>query len=170
MYFCEINLICWVMKMKCLTYLLLSVITLGFLFTSCDGDDSAYSQNIEGHWIYLGTKTDVHVTDTTIRKMVDDYILNRGKENKISYEFKNDRTYYFYQNNDDPMKGIFKPIDMDYFIMDDIRGMKTVAREDTIIYVVSDLRKEIARELNIDEYKLVKAMATDTFKRGLFSE
>lgn len=158
------------MKMKHLTYLLLSVITLGFLLTSCDGDDSAYSQSIEGHWVYLGTKADVHVTDTTIKKMVDDYISNRNKEYKVSYEFKNDRTYYYYQNYDDPMKGIFKPIDKDYFIMDDLRGMKTVAREDTIIYVVSDLRKEIARELDIDEYKLVKAMATDTFRRGLFSE
>lgn len=158
------------MRMNCLTYLLLSVITLGVLFASCDGEDNAYSQDIEGHWVYIGTKADVHVTDTAIKKMVDDYILNRDKEYKMSYEFKNDRTYYYYLNNNDPMKGIFKPIDRDYFIMDDLRGMKTVAREDTIIYVVSDLRKEIARELDIEEYKLVKAMATDTFKRGLFSE
>lgn len=158
------------MKVRCLTYLLLSVMTLGFLFTSCDGDDGAYTQSIEGHWVYSGTKADIYVTDTTVRKAVEEYILNRNREYKVSYEFKNDKTYYYYQNFEDPLKGIFKLIDKDYFIMDDSQGMKTVAREDTIIYVVSDLREEIARELQIDENKLVKALATDTFKRGLFAD
>jgi len=158
------------MKIKRLTYLLLSVITLGFLLTSCDGDDSSYNQSIEGHWVYTGTKADVHATDTTIQKMVEDYIENRNKDCKVSYEFKNDKTYYYYQNYTDPLKGLFKPIDKDYFIMDDLRGIKTVAREDTVIYVVFDMKEEIARELDIDEYKLVKVIATDTFKRGLFTD
>ena len=158
------------MKTKCLTYLLLLVGALGFSLTSCDGDDSSYSQSIEGHWVYSQTKADIHVTDTSIVAIVEDYVANRNKKYNVSYEFKNDKTYHYYRTYDDPMKGVFKPIDKNYFIMDDLHGMKTVACEDTIIYVVSDLRKEIARELNIEEYKLVKVLVTDTFRRGLFSE
>lgn len=158
------------MKIKCLAYLLLLIITPAFLLTSCDGDDVDYTKNVEGHWVYAETKADVYVTDSTLTKEVKEYIENRHKSIKVSYEFKNDRTYYFYQNYEEPLKGIYKIVDKDYYMIDDMRGIKTVTREDANIYIVSDMRKEIVKELGIDSNKLVKAIATDTFERGLFSE
>ncbi|WP_108821726.1 hypothetical protein [Dysgonomonas sp. Marseille-P4361] len=158
------------MKIRCLTYLLLLVMTLGLLFTSCDGDDGSSVQNIEGHWVYSGTKADVYAIDSVDQARIENYIQNRTSDLKLSYEFKNDKTYYYYQSLEEPMKGIVKPIDKEYFIMDDAKGKKTLAAQDSLIYVVSDLKEEIVRELEIDERRLVKALAVDTFTRGLYVE
>ncbi|MDR2955961.1 MAG: hypothetical protein LBV43_12860 [Prevotella sp.] len=156
------------MKMKCLTYLLISAIVLGLSFVSCENDDNTNVKNLEGHWIYAGTKADVHVTDSALKRLVEDYIISRNEACKVSYEFKNDKTYYYYQDLAEPLKGIFRTVDKNYFVMDDVYGIKSMARNDSIIYVISDVREEIIRNLGIDEKVLVKALATDTFRRGLF--
>ncbi|MDR1881729.1 MAG: hypothetical protein LBR26_02980 [Prevotella sp.] len=152
-----------------MAYILISMVTLGFLLSSCDREDSAYAKNIEGHWVYMETKAGVYVTDFSLKKVIEDYINNRYKTCKVSYEFKNDMTYYHYKNYAEPLKGIYKTMDKYYFIMDDIQGEKTLACRDSIICIVSDIKDEVARELKIDKDKILKASATDIFERGLSS-
>ncbi|WP_029904208.1 hypothetical protein [Prevotella sp. 10(H)] len=156
------------MKGKYRYFFLILVIALGFLIQSCDREDSSYTKNVEGHWIHAGTKAEVYVTEPSLKQPIEDYIKNRYKENNVSYEFKNDRTYYFYQNYSEPLKGIYKTIDKSYYQIDDLRGEKSVVREDSSLYVVSDVREEVAKELKLDKNKILKANAMDIFERGLF--
>lgn len=158
------------MKIKCLTYLLSLVVIFGLFFVSCDSDGGSDIQEIEGHWVYLGTKADVYVIDAALQRKVEEYIQKKNEADKLSYEFKNDRTYYFYQNLAIPMKGIVKNLGEDSYLIDDARGLRTLSYGDSVIYVVSDLKEEIVRELQIDERMLVKALAVDTFRRGLFED
>jgi hypothetical protein len=51
--------------------------------------------------------------------------------------------------------------------LDDIRGEKRVVREDNGMIVLSDLRKEIAGQLNVAEDAIIEATVTETFERGL---
>lgn len=145
--------------------------TLGFLFISCDGDENVYVKDIEGHWIYVETKADVYVSnsDDTLKAAIEEYIENRYNPSKVSYEFKNDKTYYYYQNYAEPIKGIYKIEDKKYFKIDDSRGEKTALNENGSVYVISDLKSEVAEELGIDANKIVKATATDVFEKGLFT-
>ncbi len=151
-------------------YLSVLILIFGFLLSSCDGEEMASTKNIEGHWIYAETKPDVYATDSSIKKKIEEYIENKNAAHKISYEFKNDKTYYCYQNNDEPIKGIFKVIDKNYFTIDnqEEKEVKNIITKDSIIYITYDIKKEIAKELNIDERKIIKANATEIFKRGLF--
>lgn len=155
------------MKIKSLTYLLLLVAASGLLFVSCDRDEGLNVQDIEGYWEYSGTKADVYLVDPVEQEKVEKYVRNRNVENAQSYEFKNDRTYYYYLNNAYPLKGIVKSLDEGQYLMDDERGVKVLSSEDTAIYVVSDLKEEVVRELQIDERKVIRALAVDTFRRSL---
>lgn len=157
------------MKGKYLAYILISILTLGFLLSSCDREDNAYTKSIEGHWVYTETKAEVYVTEPSLKKTIEDYINDRNKTYKVSYEFKNDKTYYYYKNYAEPLKGIYKTIDKNYFKMDDLQGLKTLSYKDSIIYIVSDIKDEVARELKIDKNKILKANTMDIFERGLFS-
>jgi hypothetical protein len=157
------------MKDKYRAYILISILTLGFLLPSCDREDRVYAKNIEGHWIYTETKAEVYVTDLSLKKTIEDYINNRYKAYKVSYEFKNDKTYYYYKNYTEPLKGIYKIIDKNYFTMDDLQGVKTLSCKDSVIYIVSDIKDEVAQELKIDKNKILKAHTMDTFERGLFA-
>lgn len=157
------------MKGKYLAYILIPAFILGFLLSSCDREDNTYVKNIEGHWVYKNTKAEVYVTDPSLKKTVEDYINNRYKAYNVSYEFKNDKTYYYYINYAVPLKGIYKTIDKNYFKMDDSKGVKTLSCEDSTIYILSDLKEEVAQELKIDKSKILKANTMDTFERGLFS-
>jgi hypothetical protein len=156
--------------MKYILYILITIITLGASLVSCDSDDSTYTKSVEGHWIYMDTKMEILVSDSTMKQTIEDYIANRNNIYKVSYEFKNDKTYYYYQNYAEPLKGVYKIIDADWFMMDDSRGIRTVVREDSTIYVVSDLKEEIVRNLDLDPDKIVKVSVKDVFERGLFSE
>lgn len=156
--------------MKYLIYILLPLAVFVLTFTSCDKDDSSYTKGVEGHWVHISTKAEVFVNDPAIRQKVEDYIVNRNTQYVVSYEFKNDKTYYYYQDYSDPIKGIYKVMDKNMFSMDDSRGVRTVVKEDSMIYIVTDMKSEIAKELNIDESVLVKVNAIDTFERGLFTE
>jgi hypothetical protein len=134
---------------------------------SCDGDENLSSGSIEGHWIYMETKVDVFVVDPVLRKTVDEYIKQNVKSSQASYEFKNDRTYYFYLDYADPLKGKFKMLDKNYATLDDSRGLKKLICEDSLIYVQYDLRSKIAAELNISLDKIMEATVTEVFERGL---
>ncbi|MDU1891619.1 MAG: hypothetical protein E6767_13105 [Dysgonomonas sp.] len=158
------------MKWNSLTYYISSLFILGFLLVSCDGDDSSFVRNVEGHWVYMGTTADVYTTDPDLAEAVEDYIITRNDAYNISYEFKNDLSYYYYQNFSEPLKGKYKLIDKVSLILDDSRGKKLLTCEDSLIYLVTDMRLEVARELGVDEDKIVKAKATDVFERGLFSD
>lgn len=154
-------------KAKFLTYIFVSILSLGFLMLSCDGDDSLSTRNVEGHWIYMETKIDVSVPDPVLKKKVDEYIQKHVVPSHTSYEFKNDKTYYYYTDHSDPLKGKFKMLDKNYATLDDSRGLKRLITEDSLIYVQYDLRSEIAQELNIDKDKIVEATITESFERGL---
>ncbi|GAB6121043.1 hypothetical protein [Dysgonomonas termitidis] len=157
------------MKGKYREYILISILTLGVLLSSCDREESAYAKSIEGHWIYTETKAEVYVTDPSLKKTIEDYINNRYKAYKVSYEFKNDKTYYYYKNYAEPLKGIYKTIDKNYFTMDDKQGIKTLSCKDSVIYIVSDIKDEVVQELKIDKNKILKANTMDIFERGLFT-
>lgn len=156
------------MKKIYLDYLLV-LLSLVFTLSSCGSDDGISTKSIEGHWIYERTKAEVYVTDPSLQIVIKEYIEKRNEAYQVSYEFKNDRTYYYYQNYTEPIKGIYKMMDKDYSKMDDQRGVKSVVRESNSIFVISDMKEEVARELNIDESKIIKATATDYFQRGLYS-
>lgn len=158
------------MKTRNLTYLLFFIITLGGMFTSCDGYEGADTKAVEGYWIYSGTKADVFAVDSAVQRKVEEYVKNRNSELKISYEFNNDRTYYYYKSLEAPSKGIFKSLDEEYFLMDGPEGMKTLSSNDSVLYIMSDIKEEIVRELDVDSRILVKAFAIDTFSRGLSVE
>jgi hypothetical protein len=153
-------------KARFLTYILVSIFSLG-LFSSCDGDENLSSGSIEGHWLYMESKIDVSVADPVLKKKVDEYIQQNVNPSHTSYEFKNDRTYYYYLDYADPLKGKFKMLDKNYATLDDSRGLRKVICEDTLIYVQYDLRSEISRELNISEDKIMEATITEVFERGL---
>lgn len=153
--------------MKFLRYILVPIITLGLLFTSCDKEDNSSMKNVQGHWVYSTSKTEIFVTDPSLKTTIEDYITKRLDKNKMSYEFNSDKTYYYYQNYEEPLKGIYKSIDKNTFILDDTRGLRSVMRDDSMIYVVSDLKSEIVKELNIDERKIIKINIIDAFERGL---
>jgi hypothetical protein len=157
-------------KAKFLTYILvLCLSSLGFVLSSCDGEDNLSTGSIEGHWIHVETKIDVSVADPVLKKKVDDYMKQRAKSSQASYEFKNDRTYYFYMDHADPMKGKFKMLDKNYATLDDPRGLRKLICEDSLIYVQYDLRSEIAGKLNISQDKIMEATITEVFERGLQS-
>ncbi|WP_255495291.1 hypothetical protein [Dysgonomonas sp. 521] len=109
------------------------------------------------------------MADPILKKKVDEYIQQNVKPSHTSYEFKNDRTYYYYWDYEDPLKGKFKMLDKNYATLDDSRGLKKVICEDTLIYVQYDLRSVISRELNISEDKIMEATITEVFERGLQS-
>ncbi|MBK5722212.1 hypothetical protein JGH11_15155 [Dysgonomonas sp. Marseille-P4677] len=148
---------------------LIVLLTFTFLLSSCSSDDGISTKSIEGHWIYVDTKAEVYMTDPSLQVIVKDYIENRYRSYQVSYEFKNDKTYYYYLNYAEPIKGIYKMIDKDFSKMDDQRGVRNVVRESNSIFVISDMKEEVVRELNIDENKIIKATATDSFERGLHS-
>jgi hypothetical protein len=58
-------------------------------------------------------------------------------------------------------------LDKNYYLLDDIRGEKRIVREDNKIIVLSDFKKEIARQLNVAEDAIIEATVTETFERGL---
>ncbi|MDR0824028.1 MAG: hypothetical protein LBN74_02970 [Prevotella sp.] len=153
--------------MKFLTYIFISAISLAFLMLSCDGDESLSSRSVEGHWLYMDTKIEVSVSDPILKKRVDEYIRKNIKSPRASYEFKNDRTYYYYLDNEDPLKGKFKMLDKNYATLDDSRGLRKLITEDSLIYVLHDLKSEIARDLNINEDKIIEATLTEIYERGL---
>jgi len=115
----------------------------------------------------METKIDVSVADPVLKKKVDEYIKENVESSQASYEFKNDRTYYFYLNYADPLKGKFKMLDKNYATLDDSRGLKKLICEDSLMYVQYDLRSEIASELNISMDKIMEATITEVFERGL---
>lgn len=156
------------MKKKYRKYLFV-LLSLIFILSSCSGEDSMSTKTIEGHWLYEKTKAEVYVTDPSLQIIIEEYIEKRNETYQVSYEFKNDKTYYFYQNYAEPIKGIYKMIDKDYSKMEDQQGAKTVVIESNSIFIISDLKEEVAQELNIDESKIIKATATDYFQRGLHS-
>jgi len=153
--------------MKFLKYILVPIILIGLLFISCDKDDNAVIRDVQGHWVYLSTKTEILVTDPLLKQNIESYISNKYKEGNISYEFNTDKTYQYYKSYQDPMKGVYRLIDKNTFILDDSRGVRSVLKDDSVILVISDLKSEIAKELNIDESKIIKVTAVDTFERGL---
>ncbi|NDV79344.1 hypothetical protein [Dysgonomonas sp. 511] len=158
------------MKSVITTYILLPFIMVAaWLFTSCDSlsDDNSALKGIEGHWIYTSTKAEVQVADPSVRQKIIDYIENRYKGYHVSYELKNDKTYYYYINYAEPLKGIYQMTGKNLYSLDDIRGMKTVVRENSYIHIVSDLKEDIASILDIDENTIQKANAVDSFERGL---
>jgi len=153
--------------MKFLTYILVPIVILGLFFTSCEKEDNSSTKDVQGHWVYSSTKAEIFVTDPSIKAAIEDYIAEKLDHNKMSYEFNNDKTYYYYQNYEDPLKGIYKPIDKNTFVLDDSRGLRSVMKDDSMIYVISDLKSEIIEKLNIDERKIIKINTIDTFERGL---
>jgi len=157
------------MGIKYLTYIFISIVTIGLLMTSCDSDDSTSIKNIEGHWLYIENKIDISVSDPDLKKGVEKYIADTLENTQISYEFKNDRTYYCHRDDADPVKGKFKMLDKNYYQIDDIRGEKKIVREDSKIYILTDFKKEIARQMNIPEDKIIEATVTEVFERGLSS-
>lgn len=158
------------MKWNTLKYFLIPLLIFVLSLTSCDGEDSSFVRDVEGHWLYMETTADVYVTNPDLREAVEDYIITRNDAYNISYEFKNDKSYYYYRNFAEPLKGKYNLIDKSTLILDDPRGKKLLTYEDSLIYLVSDLREEISRELEIDENVIVKANATDIFERGLFTD
>ncbi|MDR1091088.1 MAG: hypothetical protein LBL79_08445 [Prevotella sp.] len=155
------------MKAGYLTYIFISIITFGILMASCENDNNSSVRNVEGHWLYVETKINVSASSAALKKSTEEYIAATLKNAQISYEFKNDKTYYCHRDNTDPLKGKFKMLDKNYYLLDDIRGEKRVVREDNRIIVLSDLRKEIARQLNVAEDAIIEATVTETFERGL---
>lgn len=143
------------------------ILALGLLFTSCDKDDNSSLKNLQGHWVYSSTKTEVYVTDPSLKSKIEEYISKKIQENKMSYEFNSDKTYYYYQNYEEPQKGIYKLIDKNTFILDDANTFKSLTQDDSVIYIISDLKDEIIKEFKIDEKKIIKINTIDTFERGL---
>ncbi|MFV0537018.1 MAG: hypothetical protein ACK5M3_06535 [Dysgonomonas sp.] len=155
------------MRVRYLTYIFISIITFGVLLSSCENDNSSSVKNIEGHWLYAGAKINVSASTPTLKKSAEEYIANSLKNTQISYEFKNDNTYYCHRDNADPLKGKVKMLDKNYFQLDDIRGERTIIRENNKIFVFSDLRKEIAQHLKVAEDAIIEATVTETFEQGL---
>lgn len=136
--------------------------------TACDKEDNNVStRNIEGHWVHLRTSADVAVTDLMIKKKIEDHIINHNGAYKISYEFKNDKTFYFYINFAEPVKGVYKMQDKNNFELEDVKGIKTGVYNDGVLYVATDIKKDIAKELEIEEAKIIKAIAINVYQRGL---
>lgn len=141
--------------------------SIGLFMLSCDGDENTPTSTIEGHWIYTATKVDISVTDPVLKEKVEEYIKQNVISEHTSYEFKNDKTYYYYLNFADPLKGKYKMQDKDYATLDDSRGLKKVICEDPLIYVQSDLKSQIAKDLKISESKIIEATITEVFEKGL---
>ncbi|MDR1706620.1 hypothetical protein [Dysgonomonas sp.] len=155
------------MRVRHLTYIFISIITFGVLMSSCENDISSSVKSIEGHWLYAGTKINVSASTPTLKKSAEEYIAKILENTQISYEFKNDKTYYCHRDNADPLKGKFKMLDKNYYQLDDIRGEKTIIRENDKIFVFSDLRKEIAQHLKVAEDAIIEATVTEIFEQGL---
>lgn len=155
------------MKARYLTYIFISIVTFGILMSSCENDNSSSAKSLEGHWLYAEAKINVSASTPDLKKSAEEYIATLLENSQISYEFKNDKTYYCYRENTDPLKGKFKMLDKNYYQLDDIRGERTVIRENNKIFVLSNLRKEIAQHLNVAEDAIIEATVTETFEEGL---
>lgn len=143
--------------------------SIGLFMLSCDGDENTPTSTIEGHWIYTDTKIDISLTDHNpeLKAKVEEYIKQNVISEHTSYEFKNDKTYYYYLNFADPLKGKYKMQDKNFATLDDSRGLKKVICEDPLIYVQSDLKSQIAKDLKISENKIIEATITEVFEKGL---
>lgn len=143
--------------------------SIGLFVLSCDGDENSPTSTIEGHWIYTDTKIDISLTDHNpeLKAKVEEYIKQNVTSEHTSYEFKNDKTYYYYLNFADPLKGKYKMQDKNFATLDDSRGLKKVICEDPLIYVQSDLKSQIAKDLKISENKIIEATITEVFEKGL---
>lgn len=157
------------MKTRILYYISALFILFAFVLSSCEGDDSANTKDLEGHWIYQQTKAEVYADEPELQEAVRNYIETNSKSYIRSYDFKNDRTYYYYRNYAEPIKGTYKVLDKNYFQMDDYNGIKTVISEPNSIYIISDVRDEICKALNLDEDRIIKVIVTDVYERGLHS-
>lgn len=151
-----------------LTYILLLTVIWGIFFASCDRkDDSVHIENLEGHWLYVDTQIDIVLSDTSLIRDVRSYIAKNYMIRKASYEFKSNRTYYMYLNHSEPLRGNYEIVNKKYFVLDDIRGFHRVVHADSLIYVLTDMRRDIAKGLNIDENRILKADFMEIFERGL---
>jgi len=156
--------------MKGLVRNILIILALSFFLISCEKEDASLIKSVEGHWVYTTTKAEIIVTDPALKEKIQTYIDSQDKELKISYEFNNDKTFHFYQSYKEPLKGIYKMTSKDTFVLDDSRGLRSVIKEDSLIYIIADLKEEIIKELKIDQDKVIKIQVVDTFERGLSTE
>lgn len=155
-----------------LTYIsILTLLCCLFFMNSCDRDSketNAHSKNMEGYWLYVDTKVDIVLSDTFLIKDVRNYISRNYSIQRASYEFKNNKTFYLYQNySEEPLRGNYERVDKEYFVLDDARGFHRVVYMDSLIYVMTNLKRDIAQGLNVDENRIVKADLMEIFKRGL---
>jgi copper chaperone CopZ len=60
------------MKAGYLTYIFISITTFGMLMASCENDDSNSVKNIEGHWLYVGTKINVSASSGDLKKSAEE--------------------------------------------------------------------------------------------------
>lgn len=155
------------MKAGYLTYIFISIISLGFMMSSCENDNGSSVKGIEGHWLYAEARINVSASTPDLKKSAEEYIAQLMENSQISYEFKNDKTYYCHRDNTDALKGKYEMLDKNYYQLDDIRGKKNIIRENDKIFVFSDLRKEIAQHLNVAEDAIIEATVIETFEEGL---
>lgn len=138
-----------------------------FILPSCENEDSSHIKDIEGHWLNVETRINIEVNDPKQKALIEEFVNKSLTKEQISYEFKNDRTYYYRCNNTDPVKGKVKTIDKNYYQLEDIRGDMKVIRENDEIYVISDIKKDIIKELNISSSNLIKVEIIEVFEKGL---
>lgn len=154
--------------MSKLTNIFISVLFFCFfILASCDRDGASDTRNIEGYWLYVDTNVDVILSDTSLVNSVRDYISKNYTIQRASYEFKSNKAYYLYQNYSEPLRGNFEVIDKNYFMLDDAKGYRRVVYADSLIYVMTNMKGDIANGLGISEERILKADLREVFKRGL---
>lgn len=152
-------------KRTFLTYIYLFI--LAFSLTSCENEDNSHIKDIEGHWLHAKTQINIEVLDIKKKDSIENHIKELIDNKQISYEFKNDKTYYYHSENTDPIKGKVTTLDKNYFQIEDIRGNMKVLRGENEIYVLSDIKREIIKQLEIPENEVLKVEITEIFKKGL---
>ena len=155
------------MKLRKILGLSLCAFILGLGVTSCsdDDDDKGGNGNMElsGTWKHSKTTADVEVTNPEIKDKVVKAIDEMTDNVNNTYVFKLDGTFQAKKSSTET-EGTYKLKD-DRLTLTTDKDSETFLYKENEISSSKDVKTAVAKQLEIDEKEITKAMLVDTFSK-----
>lgn len=155
------------MKLRKILGLSLCAFILGLGVTSCsdDDDDKGGNGNVEllGTWKHSKTAAEVEVTNPDIKDEVVKAIEEMTDNVNNTYVFKLDGTFQTKKSSAETEE-TYKLKD-DKLTLTTDKDSETLLYKDNVISSSTDVKAAIAKQLEIDEKEITKAMLIDTFSK-----
>lgn len=160
------------MKLRKTLGLALCALVFSFGAASCSDDDDDKGGNngyeeLFGTWKYTKTSANVEVTDPEIKDAVVAAVEEMEDAKNNIYVFKLDGAFEAKESVD----GEIVDVEGTYKLKDDVLTLTGTEKTSTFSYVEKtinssvDVKEEIAKQLEIDESKITKALRIDTFSK-----